>query len=154
MGTLESEVNDLFLSRVSDYRLNTIFTTSGSRGLNTYLEPYLLDSIVEFDVCNQTLVYTPTSGSTEGYFNLDLNIKNKIILSRLMVKYWMDKDINNILSMAMIIQDHDMKTYSQAQNLDAKRRNLIAVKEELSQLLIDYGFKNNNWIEWKNQNFD
>ena len=64
MGTLSSEINDLFLMRVTDYRLDTIYNTSGSFVLNEYLEPWLMDAVVEFNECDQALTYTPTSGTT------------------------------------------------------------------------------------------
>jgi hypothetical protein len=154
MTTLESDINDLFLSRVDDYRINTIFSTSGSAGLNTYLEPYLLDSIVEFDICDQTLNYTPTSGSVEGSFDTTLSLKNKIVLSRLMVRYWLTKTVNNVLQMGLALQDHDFKRYAESQNLKAKQDYLNSVKEELDVMLGKYGLANVNWANWQNQIFN
>jgi hypothetical protein len=153
MATTLTEVNDLFLSRISDFRLDTIFTASGSLVLNTYLEPWLIDSIVDFDICNQTLNYTPTSGSADGTFDIDLNLKNKVILSRIMVLYWLKKNVNDILQMNNSLQDRDFKTFAQANNLNAKREYLNMQREEISQMLTEYGFANNNWTDWRNQNF-
>lgn len=154
MGTQLSEINDLFMTRVSDYRINTVYSTSGSSGLNDYLEPWLLSSIVDFDICTQSLDYTPTSGSVEGYFSVDLNLENKIILSQLMCLYWMEKTIQDIMQMSLFITDRDFKTYSSAQNLNAKRSYYNAKKEELMQRLTLYGYKHNDWSDWKDQNFD
>lgn len=154
MGTSSSEVLDLFMSRVDDYRLTSIFETSGSMVLNIYLEPFLLDSIDEFSpICNQDLTFTTTSGSVEGYFSENLSWKNKLLLSKIATKSWLTKTINNILQMNVNLLDHDFKTFSQAQNLKAKQDYLMTLKEEISQSLMDYSYANNDWTKWRNQTF-
>jgi len=154
MGTLSSEINDLFLMRVTDYRLDTIYNTSGSFVLNEYLEPWLMDAIVEFNECDQVLTYAPTSGTTEGSFSVVLSTENKIILSQIMVKYWMAKSISDVLQMQNFITDRDFKTFSSAQNLQAKKEYYIMKTEEISQLLNNYGFRKLDWVDWQNQDFD
>ena len=153
MATTCSDIFDLFLTRVDDYRITTLYQTSGSAGLNTYLEPWLLDSIVDFDICNQPLNYTTISGSAEGFFADDLSLENRIILSEIMTVHWMEKTVQNILNMSLIIQDHDMKTYSQAQNLKEKKDYLSMKREQVSQLLQNYSYKYNDWTSWRNQSF-
>jgi len=152
MSTQMSDVLDLFMSRVNDYRLNAIFVSSAS-SLNTYLEPWLLDSINDFDICTQDLTYTTTSGSVEGSFVVDLTMQHKLILSQIMVKYWLQKSVQDILQINNLIQDHDFKTFPAAQNLTAKKDYLNSVKEQISQILIDYGYKNNSWSQWRDQIF-
>jgi hypothetical protein len=154
LATLLSEVADLFFSRISDYRLNTINTVSGSMVLNVYVEPWLLDSIVEFDVCDQVLNYTPSTGSAvEGSFSLDLSLENKLMLSQMMVKYWLAKEISDVLQMQNFVTDKDFKTFSSAQNLKAKQDYYNTKREEISQLIVNYGYKKNDWADWRNQTF-
>jgi hypothetical protein len=154
MTTPISDITDLFMARIQDYKLDNIFSTSGSLTLASYSEPWLLDSIGEFeDFCDQSLTYIVCGSATEGYFEQDLNMKNKLILSKFMVKYWLQKEINNSLQMSLHITDRDFKTFSAAQNLKAKQDYLCGLKEELSQDIIDYAYKRNNWDNWANQNF-
>jgi hypothetical protein len=154
MTTPASDVFDLFLTVINDYRLDSINNTSGSITLGLYLEPWLLNSIMEFDVCDQDLTYTASGSSIEGYFLVDLTTENKLVLSQIMVKYWLQKTINDILQMNNHIQDHDFKTFSAAQNLKAKQ-DLYKIKcEEIDQRLTRYEYKRNEWSNWKNQNFD
>ena len=153
MSTLSSEINDLFLMRVKDYRLDSIYNSSGSSAFNIYLEPWILDSIDDFDICNQDLTYVLSTATEEGYFTTTLTSKNKNILSQIMVKYWLANSVSNILQMDNLIQDHDFKTFAQANNLKAKQDYLSAKKEEISQLLVDYDYKNNDWASWRNQTF-
>jgi len=154
MGTTSSEMVDLFLTRIRDYRLDTIFTTSGSLALVIYSEPWLMDAVNEFDICDQDLTYTISGSAVEGTFSETLTNKNKILLSKLMVKYWMQKTIQDVLQMQNFVTDRDFKTFSSAQNLKAKQDYLNSLKEELSQELIDYGYKINDWNNWKLQIFD
>ena len=149
MATLESDVFDIFMMLQTDYRLTSIYQNSGSAALNTYLESWLMLSIDDFDICTQSLAFTPTSGSVEGYFSEDLTQKHKNILAQLITKYWMQKEVQDILNMSNVIQDHDFKQYSQAQNLKAKMDYYNSKKEELSQLLQDYAYKNNSWSNWR-----
>ena len=100
MGTYLSTIIDLFLTRISDWQLNEIFSNSGSAVLNEYCEPWVLSAITEFSPeCNQDLTYITTSGSAEGYFVQNLNVENQIILSRLVTKYWLEKQIKDRLGM-------------------------------------------------------
>lgn len=154
MGTLSSEISDIFLTRISDYRLDTIFNNSGSFVLNSYVEPWLIDAIVEFDICDQDLTYTASTSTIEGSFSETLTMENRVIISRIMVKYWMQKTVQDILQISNFLTDHDFKAFSAAQNLSAKREYLNSLKEELSQLLIDYAYKRNNFSNWKLQDFD
>jgi len=153
MGTLSSEIFDFFLTSVNDYRLTTIYQSSGSLVLDTYLEPWLLTSIVEFDVCDQSLSYTASSGSEEGYFDVDLTNKNQFMLAQIMVKYWLQKDIQNILQMDSILQDRSYRSFSPANNIKAKQDYYNMKCEEISQRLTNYGYADNDWVSWQNQDF-
>ncbi len=153
-GTTASTINDLFLTRINDYRLTAIYTTSGSMALTTYIEPWLLDSIVEFDpICDQDLTYTASSGSAEGYFTENLTTENQIILSKLMIVSWLGQTVRDLTQFQLFLQDHDYKTHSAAQNLTAKLQLYDNTREELSQILTDYTYRKNAWSEWNLQDF-
>jgi len=156
MGTTLSEVSDLFLSAISDYKLDAIYNASGSLVLNQYIEPFLLKSIVKFsDTCTQSLDYTVVSGSSDGQFTETLTMENQIILSQFMELRWLEKGIQDIRALNNFIQDRDFKSFSPAQNIKARTDNYNNKKEELSQTLIDYGYAHNvNWSNWKSQIFD
>ena len=117
MATTLDQIADLFLAKIQDYKITTLFQTSGSEAVNTYVEPWLLDSIDDFSlICDQTLSYDTDT----QVFSLDLSQKNKNVLARLMQKYWLEKEINNIIQMQNHLQDKDFKTYSAANNLKEK----------------------------------
>ena len=155
MGTTFSEVADLFLSSISDYKLDAIYSNSGSLVLNQYIEPWLLKSITDFsNTCTQDLSYTVVSGSTDGSFTETLTTENKIILSMFMELYWLQKGIQDIRAMNNFISDRDFRGFSPAQNIVARTAHYNVKKEELSQRLIDYGYSHNiTWSNWRNQKF-
>lgn len=155
MTTLSSTIVDAFMMRISDYRLDTIYATSGSMALNLYAETWILDAAEEFsDFCDQSLTYVSSGSATEGYFIEDLTTRNIILISKLMTKYWLGKTIRDILQMQNFVTDKDFSTFSSAQNLIAKKQYYSLLQEELSQDLMNYAYRNNNWTNWKNQSFD
>jgi hypothetical protein len=154
MSTDFTQVSDLFLSSIADYKLDTIYNTSGSIALNTYIEPWLLKSIQDFSVCTQSLAYTPVSGSADGYFTETLTTENQILLSMHMELYWLQKGIQDIRALNNMFGDKDFKPFSPAQNIRERTANYNSKKEELSQRLVNYGLSHNvNWANWNNQIF-
>lgn len=149
MATTLSDMADLLMTKVNDYRLTAIFATSGSHALSQYTEPWLMSSIVEFDVCTPPLVYTESTTTADGYFSDDLTLENKMILAEIMVKYWLQKTVQDVLQMNTFVQDHDYKTHSSAQNLESKRQYYNMKCEEVSQMLVRYEYKYNDWTTWK-----
>jgi hypothetical protein len=145
-GTTFSEVFDKFMVLVDDYRLVTLFQTSQT-DFETYLQGWLDNAILEFYNCDQSLSYSSTT------FGATLTTKNQLILARIMVKYWLMKEVQDVTEMRLHIQDGDFKTYSEAQNLQAKSAHLDKVKEDVSQLLVDYSLNTNDWSSWYNDVF-
>jgi len=143
------DICDLAQTMIADYRLTLLYTTSGSSALNLFLESYLLQAIDEFDLCEQSLSYSTTTQE----FTVDLTQQHKNILAQIMIKYWLHKEVQDVLQMRSKIYDRDFKAYSEANNLKEKRE-LYALKcEEISQLLNKYGYRNNDWDSWESQNF-
>lgn len=154
MTTPSSTVNDRFLARIRDWRIDSLYNTSGSTAMNEYLEPFLMDASDEFsDFCDQDLTYVVSGSATEGYFAADLSNRNIALLSKMMIKYWMQKNVSDVLQMSNHVTDRDFKSFSSAQNLKAKQDYLCEIKEEISQDLINYAYKIASWDNWNNQIF-
>ena len=58
MGTPLSEIYDLFMQTITDYRLIDLFNTS-EPDFENYLQSWLKYSIVDFSVCDQSLIFDP-----------------------------------------------------------------------------------------------
>lgn len=148
MATSLSEIYDLFMQTCTDYRLINLFNTS-EEDFEQYLEAWLEYAIVDFRICNQDLNYDVAT----KLFPVDLTRENKIILATLMMKYWLQKLVQDVTQMNLHITDRDFKIASEAQNLREKTNHLNNVKEQCSQMLIEYGYAKNDWGDWLNQSF-
>ena len=140
-GTAFSDIFDSFMLLVNDYKLVALYQSSAV-DFETYLSGWLDYAIIDFNNCNQSLAYSSTT------FTQTLTMQNRLILANLMVKYWMAKEVQDIMEMRLHIQDGDFKTYSEAQNLQTKSAHLDKIKESVSQLLVDYGLSKNDWTAW------
>lgn len=143
-----SEIYDLFMQLVSDYRLIELFNSSVT-DFENYLQAWLEYSINDFSICNQDLAFD----STTKLFGVTLTTQNKIILATLMMKWWLNKSVNDITQFNLHIVDRDFKVFSEAQNLREKSAHLNIIKEQCSQMLVDYGYAKNDWDRWYNQDF-
>jgi len=147
-------INDLFMSQINDYRLISIYNEdvlNDTTNLNTYLLGFMILAMPEFTSCTQDL--SDRDDETNMEFNFVMTDENKKILSKLMVKEWLAKELKDILQMRWNITDTDFKHYSEAQNTKSKQDVLSELREECSQLLIDYGLKHNDWEGWLLGNF-
>ena len=149
MGTALSDVYDLFMMQCTDYRLTDLFATSED-DFETYLEAWLKFAVVDFRACTQSVVFN----SDTKAFTATLTSENQVILATLMLKYLMQKNVNDITQMNLHIRDRDFNIYSESQNMKEKRATLNAVKEQCAQLLNDYDFSHNDWSEWNSQIFN
>lgn len=140
-GTPFSTIYDNFMQKITDYKLITLYNTSVS-DFENYLEGWLIPAITDFTNCRQSLAYS------SGSFSETLTDENIKILSLLMKKYWLEKEIDDIKQMNLSIQDKDFKRFAESNNMLAKQKRLVMEKEELSQILVDYGLKNNDF--WRN----
>jgi hypothetical protein len=149
------DIYDLFLQLIQDYRLTALYNddvANSTTNLDTLLESWLMLSIPDFEtVCNQDLEDRTDASHT---FDIELTTENKTILAQIMVKYWLSKEVNDILQMRLKIQDRDFHTYSENSNLKEKSAWLTKVKEEISQRLVDYGYADTDmWQYWITNGF-
>lgn len=153
-NTEYSDIFDIFMNLIADYRLVILYADDAENdtdNFENYLLGWLKPAIVEFgDYCTQDLSLRDDSAKT---FSIELTEKNITILAKLMVKYWLQKEVNDVLQMRNFVQDHDYKTHSNSQNLREKQSYLQTVKEECSQLLLDYAYRNNDWSSWASGEF-
>lgn len=148
MATSLNEVYDYFMMTVTDYRLTDLFNTS-EPDFENYLQAWLENAITDFNECDQDLNFNDTTKE----FPVVLSRENKTILATLMMKYWLQKSVNDVTQFNLHVTDRDFKIASKSQNLREKANYLNIIKEACSQKLIDYGYRKTNWDNWLNQEF-
>lgn len=141
MATPYSEVFDLFLASIQDYRINKLYNQSITQ-MESYLTPFLIKSIINFKKCKTDL---EDRNDINKVFNQTLSTEEKVILSNLMIVEWLTKEVNDILGMKLFLQDTDFKTYSQSQNLKEKRELLTTMKDMVDKQITQYLYNNFDW---------
>ena len=141
MSTPFTNVFDMFLTLIDDYRLITLFQVS-PENFTTYLTGWLIPSIDDFkSVCDQDLSYNLTT----KYFTNTLTSENISVLTKIMKKYWMNRLVDDVSQIQAKIQT-DFSTYSEAQNYKTKQDRYIEMKEEVSIILNQYSYdKDSTW---------
>jgi hypothetical protein len=141
MSTPYSDVFNLFLTSIQDYRINKLYSQSVEQ-MENYLIPFLIKAITNFRKCKTDL---EDRDDTNKVFNQTLSTDEKVILSNLMIVEWLTKEVNDILSLRNFLQDTDFKTYSQANNLKEKRELLTTMKEMVDKQITQYSYNNFDW---------
>lgn len=151
MTTPGSDVFDFFLSTVDDFRVDAIYSTSGSMAMETYLTPFLMNSVNDFDMCDQDLTYTEATDDIGGYFDTTLTMKNKLMLSQIMTMYWLKRELLNAMQIKNLLNSRDFKRTSEGSNITSKRMLYNEIAEEVAQRLNNYGWNDNSWSSWRDQ---
>ena len=150
MGSKFSEIFDLFMVQVKDWRLQSLYESS-TLDFELYLSGFLMLSIPQFEeVCNQNLAHNEETKE----FTETLTLDNKTILSKLMVEKWLEKEVQDVNQMNLHLQDRDFKVYSESQNLKEKSLHLDKTKEYNSQTMTVYSYsKSTDWANWLSGTF-
>lgn len=143
-NTTYVELFDLMLMRLKDWKLDALYASSEA-DFNNYLQGFLILAIPDFSNCTQDL---ENRNDATGTFNIELTTENKVILSLLMVKKWLDKEIRDVKQMHIFIKDRDFDHYAESNNLKAKQEYATAMAEEIDNRLVRYGYKNTDWESW------
>ena len=141
MSTPYSDIFNLFLTSIQDYRINKLYSQSVEQ-MENYLMPFLIKAITNFRKCKTDL---EDRDDVNKIFNQTLSTDEKVILSNLMIVEWLTKEVNDILSLRNFLQDTDFKTYSQANNLKEKRELLTTMKEMVDKQIVQYSYNNFDW---------
>jgi hypothetical protein len=140
-GTPYSEIYELFLAGVRDYKLDKLYQTSPDN-LESYLKPFLIRGLINFTNCKKNL---ENRDDEFDMFNETLSTSEKVILSNLIMIEWLTKEVNDILQMNLHLQDTDFKTFAEANNLKEKRNHLNETIELVDKQMTKYGYININW---------
>ena len=149
MTTNYNEIYDLFMLKVKDWKLETLFNTSPD-DFETVLHGWMVIALPTFDNCDQSLVRNDTTET----FDATLSEKNKNFIASLMVEKWLEREVQDIRQMGLHITDRDFKHYSEAQNLKEKSEHWSRIKELNSQESVKYSLnKPDLWSDWLSGNF-
>ena len=149
MGTPFSEIFDLFLVGVKDYKIDKLYSLGSAIGTPffSYLEGFLVRAIPNFTNCVSDL---DTVDNLTKTFDATLSSLEKNILADLMEYEWFKKEINDVTQFNLTLSDTDFKHFSEAQNLREKEDKADRAREKYEQKMTVYGLKHIPWVDWSN----
>lgn len=151
MATSFSEIYDLCMTSIRDYKIDKLFTATDLTNFENLMLSYLKKAIPKFIHCQKDL--ENIMDMTLNQFTDTLTLTEQVILSDLMVIEWLNSKILDVTQMQIHLNDTDFKHYSEAQNLTAKMNARNVMQESVNQDMTNYELKNVNWLNWQNQNY-
>lgn len=133
MGTPFSNIYDLCLVDIRDYRLDYLYDNN-QQALYSYLEGLLIKSIPKFVGCLESLEYNVSTST----FNNVLSLKAQDILADYMVITWMEQNTNDATQINLKLQGRDKKSHQSSTNLKEKSERLDRMREKVRQDECDY----------------
>lgn len=135
--------------KVQDYQQRNLFLRDEKVATNLCLS-YLKTAIAKFTNCKKD-IYNPNLDLC--VFNVDLDIKEKDILTNLMVEAWMNRICLDIRQMNITLSDTDFKHFSEEKNLEKKTEVRDRLREINAQDMWEYGFSKVPWTDWAAGNY-
>lgn len=147
MGTEYSEIFDLALMSIKDYKINNLYSTSQEDFLEI-MQGFLNRAIPGFTNCKKDL---SDRNNITRTFNIILDDTEKGILADLIVIEWLNRETNDASQITAMLQNkQEAHRGSEAQNLNAKSSRQNQLVEMVGNKMTRYGLKNNNWGDWAN----
>lgn len=128
-----SNVYKRFLRKITDYGLAELSNEDMEDIMNGYLD----SAISLFTKCEKDL---SDRDDEKQCFNDNLTDIEQEILSRLLVIEWIEPQINSIMNLQPILNDHDFETYSQANFLKVKIELKNDLQSEIDNLMVNYTY--------------
>jgi hypothetical protein len=134
-GTPYSEIFDLALITLRDYKIDALYTLSPTNWA-TYLKGFMIRGLDNFDNCRQDL---DDRNDTTNTFNITLTSLEKSIVADWMAIMWYDSELDDARQITGMIQDSKVaKRYSEANLLDSKAHRRAMKNEEVCKKMSRY----------------
>lgn len=148
MGTRFEDIYDLALVVIQDYKLDNIYKTE-SEIFYTFMRGLLTVGIPDFNGCLNDLSYNSEeieflneSGEpikrTVYFFNNELTLKEKSILSKIIVYNWFKNKVQDVTQFQLHLSTRDFQIKSEQANLKQKSEYLDKLKEDYLQEINEY----------------
>lgn len=126
------KITDFNLASMSDVDLEDAF------------HGYLISSISQFRKCKNDL---SDRDDELRQFNIDLLDVEKEILAIMIVRQWLQPQLNSVLLTAQVFSDKEQKYYSQSQHIAEIRALDESLKFEAQKLSRDYTYSSGTYWE-------
>lgn len=141
-NTPYSDIIELVLSLINDYKLDSIFEQYNEYGLLRLLKPYFKKASGEISIKSPSLDFSRDDDIEE--FNRPLSDAEQLIFTKEILIAYLTKEVQDILQMQLHLQDGDFKTHAAKNNLEAKSSLLEILKEETGWNITKSGYNTKN----------
>lgn len=138
--TSYSEIYDRAARKITDFNLADMSDVD----LEDTFHGYLISSISQFRKCKNDL---SDRDDELRQFNIDLLDVEKEILAIMMVRQWLQPQLNSVLLTAQVFSDKEQKYYSQSQHISELRALDESLKFEAQKLSRDYTYSSGTYWE-------
>lgn len=137
MGTPFTDIFDLAMITINDYRLNNL-AQSDPASFYTVLQGFMVRACADAQGTLVDLSYDTVSKT----FNNDIPFYVQNIIANFLVYYWFNSLVNDITQVNLHLQGRDKKTFSSAQNLKEKAVYVSNLYQRSHQMITDYQNQN------------
>lgn len=135
MATTYETIYNRALSKITDYELASL----PEYDLEEMLHGYLLSSIAKFRKCKNDLKDRDDENKT---FNVDLEDEEIEILSIMIVREWLQPQVQSTLLTKQIFSGKEQNYYSQSAHIKELIEMDARLKVEAQKLMRDYSYAN------------
>lgn len=148
MGTPFSDIEDLAMVTIQDYKLDALYKKSPTDWA-TFVGGFVARAVLLFDNSAIDLSYdTETLSFNNTLGNAEINI-----LVYLFIQMWLERSTQNLSQKMATMTPSDAKRTNLPTTLKEQHYALDAIREKTSQLMTSYSYKKVDWASWMNGNF-
>ena len=148
MGTPFSDIEDLALVTIQDYKLDALYQTSQTDWA-TFVGGFVARASLLFRTSAIDLSYDINTLS----FNSTLGRSEKNILVYLFIQMWAERSAQNLSQKMATMTPADAKRTNLPTTLKEQQYALDAIREKTTQLMTEYSYDNAAWSSWLNGDF-
>lgn len=138
MATAYSEIYDVFLTKITDFVLGDLLSSTPTIAEDR-MKAWLRASIIKFSKCKSDLTDRDDVGATPT-FNITLSDYEIEILALFMCHEWAEPEIKNLLNLRQILGDAAFKLTSQANHLKEIKQFKKDILEEAQYYMVQYTY--------------
>lgn len=136
MGTPFSEVDNLFLEKISDDMLLSM----RPEDIQVMLDNYRRSAGVRFKLCSKT----SNKDKVKREYIEELTDEEQEILANIMVIEWIKPRINSIELLETTMSTKDYQTFSNANHLRSLQALYNGVTAEIDRMIVSYSYSQNS----------
>lgn len=148
MGTPFSDIEDLALVTIQDYKLDALYQASQTDWA-TFVGGFVARASLLFRTSAIDLSYDINTLS----FNSTLGRSEKNILVYLFIQMWLERSAQNLSQKMATMTPADAKRTNLPTTLKEQQYALDSIREKTTQLMTEYSYDNAAWSSWLNGDF-